>query len=138
MKFYVFPSILVYFLWSMQNKCRILNLFCCTNYFTKIMAMYCRGPPWTFLFYKVLLSVSVARALVSPTPMSSRNCILEPYGRWHATICLTCNNNFCIICTTMGIWTLCFMWHFFVFLVKKMISNIYILLLLLIYRLNNK
>ncbi len=70
--------------------------------------IYCHSPPWTFLIYSALLSVSVQpfcsfksiicnpsgwrlqpmrilRTLVSPPPVLNRH-VLEPYGRWHRTI----------------------------------------------------
>ncbi len=40
-----------------------------------------------------LQTTRILRALVSPPPMSSRHRILEPYGRWHATICTVVNGN---------------------------------------------
>ncbi len=44
--------------------------------------VYC----YALVFSHYVLLTRVLRALVSPPPMSSRHRILEPNGRWHATI----------------------------------------------------
>ncbi len=54
---------------------------------------YCRtgevhNLPVLTIFYPVAgkRTGTISHAVVSPPPMSSHHRILEPYGRWHATI----------------------------------------------------